>query len=159
MTGADARYHEIDEAMDRQGRRPDGLIEVLHVAQRRFGHLPRDLLAYVARGLSTPLSRVYGVATFYHFFSLAPSGRHTATVCTGTACYVKRADDVLAAVERAAGVRAGAAAPDAAVSVTTVRCLGPCNQAPVVVLDGRTTTARRLDEVVAQVRRWASGAL
>lgn len=158
MTGADPRYHEIDEAMDRQGRRPDGLIEVLHVAQRRFGHLSRDLLAYVARGLGTPLSRVYGVATFYHFFSLAPAGRHTATVCTGTACYVKRADDVLAAVERAAGVRAGATAPDAPVSVTTVRCLGPCNQAPVVVLDGHTTTAQRVDEVVAQVRRWAGGA-
>lgn len=150
----DPRYRELDEAMGRQGRQPDGLIEVLHVAQRRFGHLPLDVLAYVARGLATPLSRVYGVATFYHFFSLTPPGRHRVTVCTGTACYVKRADDVLAAVERATGVRAGTTRSDGVVSVDAVRCLGPCNQAPVVVLDGDITGARNIDEIVARVRQW-----
>ena len=158
MAGPDPRYRELDEAMERQRRQPDGLIEVLHVAQRRFGHLPLDVLAYVARGLGAPLSRVYGVATFYHFFSLTPAGRHTVTVCTGTACYVKRADDVLAAVERATGVSAGTTGSAGAISVNVVRCLGPCNQAPVVVLDGQTTGAQRIDDVVARVRRWTGAA-
>ncbi len=154
--GRDPRYREIDEAMRRHHHRPDSLIEVLHAAQRLFGYLPADVLSYVARGLATPLSTVYGVATFYHFFSLVPKGRHTVTVCTGTACYVRRAGEILHAVERAAGVGAGGTRSDGAISVEAVRCLGPCSQAPVVVFDdevtGELSTAEVLDRLEPMVR-------
>lgn len=153
--GTDTRFHELDEAMRRHGLQADGLIEVLHVAQHLFGHLPRDVLAYVARGLAMPPSRVHGVATFYHFFSLVPRGRHVITVCTGTACYVKHAGQILDAVERACGVRAGETAPDGSVSVEAVRCLGPCSQAPVVVFDGEVTGELGLDEILRRLRVWA----
>ena len=80
----------------------DALIEVLHKAQELFGYLEDDLLLFVAYQLKLPPSRVYGVATFYHFFTLKPKGEHTCVVCMGTACYVKGADKVLAAVEEQA---------------------------------------------------------
>jgi bidirectional [NiFe] hydrogenase diaphorase subunit len=79
--------------------RQDALIEVLHKAQELFGYLEDDLLLFVAYKLKLPPSRVYGVATFYHFFTLKPQGKHTCVVCLGTACYVKGADKVLAAIE------------------------------------------------------------
>ena len=75
--------------MKRHHHRPDALIEVLHTAQELFGHLDHDILFYVAHGLKLPPSRVYGVATFYHFFTFKPKGEHRCTVCLGTACYVK----------------------------------------------------------------------
>ena len=89
--------------MKRHRFAPDALIEVLHTAQELFGFLQNDILHYIAHGLKLPPSRVYGVATFYHFFSFAPKGKHTCVVCTGTACYVKGADALLAAIERDAG--------------------------------------------------------
>ena len=87
--------------MKRHQFQPDALIEVLHTAQELFGYLEHDLLLYVAHGLKLPPSRVYGVATFYHFFTFSRKGEHTCVVCMGTACYVKGADALLAAVERA----------------------------------------------------------
>ena len=90
---------------------------MLHTAQELFGYLQNDLLHYIARGLKLPPSRVYGVATFYHFFSFIPKGKHTCVVCTGTACYVKGADALLEAVERRAGVIAGQTTPDGRVSL------------------------------------------
>ena len=91
----DKRFKVIDISMKRNHYRQDALIEILHKAQEAFGYLEPDVLEYVAHALKLPLSRVYGVATFYHLFSLKPSGKHTCVVCLGTACYVKCSDKVL----------------------------------------------------------------
>ena len=87
----DNRFRLLDRAITKHQSKGDALIEVLHAAQGIFGYLENDLLLYVARKLKLPLSRVYGVATFYHFFTLKPKGEHTFVLCTGTACYVKGA--------------------------------------------------------------------
>lgn len=150
----DPRYHELDAAIRRHHRRPDGLIEVLHIAQRLWGYLPREVLAYVARSLTVPPSLAYGVATFYHVFTLAPRGRHTVTVCTGTACYIKGAGRLLEAAERATGAQAGSVTPDGAVGVEVVRCLGPCSQAPVVVFDEEVTGELTPEQVAQRLRAW-----
>src|SRR5262245_2847219 len=92
----DNRFKMLDATMKRHRHAPDALIEVLHTAQGLFGHLDNGLLFYVARGLKIPPSRVYGVATFYHFFTFTPKGEHTCVVCMGTACYVKGADALVA---------------------------------------------------------------
>ncbi len=152
--GRDPRYRDVDETMRRHHHRPDSLIEVLHTAQRLLGYLPAEVLAHVARGLTVPPSTVYGVATFYHFFTLAPKGRHTVTVCTGTACYVRRAGEILGAVERATGVLAGSTRADGAISVEAVRCLGPCSQAPVVVFDDEVTGELGAAEVLDRLQTW-----
>lgn len=132
----DHRQKILEATMRRHQYRPDALIEVLHKAQELYGYLSPTLLAAVAHSLHLPPSRVYGVATFYHFFSLAPQGAHTCTVCLGTACYVKGAAALLAALEADTGLTAGSTSADGQLSLLTARCLGACGIAPAVVLDG-----------------------
>jgi bidirectional [NiFe] hydrogenase diaphorase subunit len=109
---------------------------VLHTAQELFGYLQPDVLYYIAHGLKLPPSRVYGVATFYHSSPSPPRASTRGVVCTGTACYVKGADLLLAAVEERLGTVAGKTTADGQVSLMTARCLGACGLAPVAVYDG-----------------------
>src|ERR1022692_869008 len=103
----DKRFKILEAHIKKHQFKQDALIEVLHKAQELFGFLDDDLLLFVAYRLKLPASRVYGVATFYHFFTLKPKGAHTCVVCMGTACYVRGADKLLAAVEQQAGIKAG----------------------------------------------------
>lgn len=132
---ADKRVKILEGTMKRHQHRPDSLLEVLHSAQELFGFLENDLLRTVARALRVPPSRVYGVATFYNFFSLKPRGAHTCVVCMGTACYVKGAASLLASIETTRGIKAGQTTADGTLSLLTARCLGACGLAPAVVFD------------------------
>jgi bidirectional [NiFe] hydrogenase diaphorase subunit len=151
---SDKRWKLLEVAMKRHQFRQDALIEVLHAAQGLFGFLEPELLHFIAHHLKLPLSRVYGVATFYHFFTLKPKGKHTCVVCTGTACYVKGADTLLAAVGAAAGVRPGETTTDDELSLLTVRCLGACGIAPAVVLDGTVHGHETAKALLEQVKGW-----
>jgi bidirectional [NiFe] hydrogenase diaphorase subunit len=135
-SGGDNRLKILEATMKRNQYRPDALIEVLHKAQELYGFLSPALLTMIARSLRLPPSRVYGVATFYHFFSLAPQGEHTCTICLGTACYVRGAGDLMAAAEAAAGVGSGKTTADGRLSLASARCLGACGIAPAVIVDG-----------------------
>jgi bidirectional [NiFe] hydrogenase diaphorase subunit len=150
----DKRFKLLEVQMKRHQYRQDALIEVLHAAQELFGYLELDLLYFIASRLKLPPSRVYGVATFYHFFTLKPKGEHTCVVCTGTACYVKGADALLAAVGREAGVRPGETSADGRVSLLTARCLGACGIAPAVVLDGAVHGLQTPELLVRHVKGW-----
>lgn len=150
----DKRIKILATAMKRFQHRADALIEVLHKAQELFGYLDDSLLLLVAQGLRLPPSHVFGVATFYHFFSLKPKGEHTCVICMGTACYVKGADKVLAALETACAIKAGETTADNKVSLVTARCIGACGIAPAVVYDG-TVTARQMPEDALQtIEKW-----
>lgn len=131
----DKRWRLVDATMRRLGQHPRGLIETLHTVQEAFGYLDDDALKYVAASLRVPLSRAYGVATFYHFFSLKPAGEHTCVVCMGTACYIKGAPQLLEAVQNDLGIEVGETTADGKVSLLTARCLGSCGLAPAVVYD------------------------
>ena len=139
----DKRWRQVDVRMRRLGYRPDGLIEVLHTTQEVFGYLDDEALGYVGESLRVPPSKVYGVATFYSYFTLKPQGEHTCVVCTGTACYINGAGALLAEIERTLGIQAGGTTADGKVSVLKARCLGACSLAPAVVIDdqvhGKTT--------------------
>lgn len=147
----DPRFKLIDRTLKRFQYQQDALIEVLHTAQEAFGFLEEDLLVYVARQLKLPLSWVYGVATFYHFFSLKPQGEHSCIVCMGTACYVKRAAEIVAQLQSEFGVEPGQTTPDGKLSLATARCLGSCGLAPVLVLDGEVVGRETPDAVLARV--------
>ena len=121
--------------MSRHQYSGDALIEVLHTAQELFGFLSPPLLKTIAHKLRLPPSRVLGVASFYHFFSLKPKGEHTFTVCLGTACYVAGALGLLETLERRC-CKAGHTTADGKVSVETARCIGSCGLAPAVIYDG-----------------------
>jgi bidirectional [NiFe] hydrogenase diaphorase subunit len=146
----------LDAGMKKQRYAPDSLIEVLHTAQELFGALSPDILHHVARALKLPPSRVYGVATFYHLFSFTPPGRHTCVVCTGTACYVKGSDAMLARIEEALGVPAGKTSDDGEVSVSIARCLGACGLAPIAVFDGEVAAHQTVESALGRVAPWGS---
>jgi bidirectional [NiFe] hydrogenase diaphorase subunit len=155
----DKRLKMLDSTMKRYQYQQDAVIEVLHKAQELFGYLENDLLLYIAHSLKLPPSRVYGVATFYHLFSLTPKGVHSCVVCTGTACYVKGAANLLATVEKYANIRAGETTPDAQLSLLTARCLGACGIAPAVVFDGSVCGYQTEESVIEQIKGWLKDGL
>jgi len=131
----DNREKLLERAMSRHQYSGAALIEVLHTAQELFGYLSSPLLKTIARKLKLPPSRVLGVATFYHFFSLKPKGEHRFVVCIGTACYVAGGFGLVEKLERRCA-KAGQTTPDGKVSVETARCIGSCGLAPAVIYDG-----------------------
>jgi len=138
--------------MSRHQYSGDALIEVLHTAQELYGFLSPTLLKTVARKLRLPPSRVLGVASFYHFFSLKPKGEHTFVICLGTACYVAGALGLVERLERRCA-KAGCTSPDGKVSVQTARCIGACGLAPAAILDGTVLARVTPDALSSQLER------
>ncbi len=148
----DNRYKILESTMKRHQYQPDALIEVLHTAQELFGFLEINMLIHIAKSLKLPLSKVYGVATFYHFFSLAPKGAHTCVICMGTACYVKGATNILSEVERLANIKAGSTTDDGVLTLMTARCIGACGIAPAAVVDGRVVGGQTEESIGEYVK-------
>jgi bidirectional [NiFe] hydrogenase diaphorase subunit len=148
----DKRWRVVDATMRRHGYGPSALIEALHAVQQAFGYLDEPSLQYVAGSLHVPLSRVYGVATFYHYFSMKPQGEHTCVVCTGTACYIKGGPALLHTIEDALGVAPGETTTDGKLSLLTARCLGTCGLAPAAVLDGQVVGRLGAVELLGRLR-------
>ncbi len=147
----DERWWTVEERMRELGHRADAVIEVLHVAQEVFGYLDTDALAFIAGSLGVPLSKVYGVATFYSHFTLQAYGEHTCVVCTGTACHISGAAGIVAVVRAHLGVVPGETTADGKLSVLTTRCPGTCSLAPMVLLDGAAIGPVTADDVVARL--------
>lgn len=125
----------LDEIIARYKGKPGGLIPVLEEAQVALEFLPVSVQKKIAKGLNLPLSRVYGVVTFYSFFTMTPRGRHTVRVCLGTACYVRGGKALSEAIEKNFGVKEGETTTDRKFTYESVRCLGACGLGPVVVVD------------------------
>jgi bidirectional [NiFe] hydrogenase diaphorase subunit len=152
----DKRFKILEVHMKKHQFRHDALIEILHKAQELFGYLEDDLLLFVAYKLKLPASRVYGVATFYQFFTLKPKGEHTCVICMGTACYVKGADKIAAAIAADLQLKPGDTTPDQKVSLLTARCIGACGIAPAVVFDGTVTPRATAASAVEQIKKWTA---
>jgi bidirectional [NiFe] hydrogenase diaphorase subunit len=147
----DKRWRIVDTRMRRLGGRPEALIEVLHSVQEAFGYLDSDALAYVGASLGVPPSKVYGVATFYSFFTLKPQGEHACVICAGTACYINGASGIVAAIRRAFDVEPKQTTADGKLSLLTARCLGACSLAPAMILDGQVHGKLTPDAVVERL--------
>ena len=115
--------------------KPGGLIPVLEEAQVCLEYLPLSVQKKIAAGLNLPLSRVYGVVTFYSFFTMTPRGKHTVRVCLGTACYVRGGKALAEALQKQFGIKEGETTDDRMFTLETVRCLGACGLGPVIVVD------------------------
>ncbi len=150
----DNRFKYLDRAIARHQYRGDALIEILHTAQELFGFLSRDLLIYIAKNLKLPPSRVYGVATFYNFFSLKPKGRHRVTICMGTACYVRGAGQLQTDAEHVCGCKMGETSEGGRISLESARCVGSCGIAPVVLFDDDVAPHTTSEELVRRVQPW-----
>jgi bidirectional [NiFe] hydrogenase diaphorase subunit len=138
LPSEDKRWRIVNGTMRKHGFARDALIETLHTVQESFGYLDKPGLRFVADSLRVPLSQAYGVATFYHFFTMKPPGEHTCLICLGTACYIKGATTLLGEAEALLGIKAGETTADRRTSLITARCIGSCSLAPAVVMDGET---------------------
>lgn len=154
---ADPRMKMLDGAMKKHQHRQDALIEILHRAQELFGYLDVPVLRHIARTLKLPTSRVYGVATFYHLFTLKPKGEHACVVCLGTACFVKGAARLLAVAEDIAGCKTGQTTRDGKLSILTARCIGACGIAPAVVYDQSTAGHQSEGDIRKRLGEWMHG--
>jgi NADH:ubiquinone oxidoreductase subunit E len=126
---------KLNSIIEKFKGKPGGLIPVLEEAQVSLEYLPISVQKKIASGLNLPLSRVYGVVTFYSFFTMTPRGKHTVRVCLGTACYVRGGKALTEALEKQFGIKEGETTPDRMFTLESVRCLGACGLGPVVVVD------------------------
>jgi len=147
-------FEKIDEICARYRGKPGSLIPVLQACQEITGYLPVMVQERIAAGLGVPGHEVYGVATFYSFFTMKPKGRHTVRVCMGTACYVKGGKEALERLERHLGVKVDNTTPDRRFTLEQVRCLGACGVAPVVVVGSDTHRKIQADTIVKLVEKY-----
>ncbi len=129
---------QLDSIIKKFRNRPGSLIPVLQEAQELIGYLPPSVQRHIARGLKLPVSEVHGVVSFYSFFTMKPKGKHNIRVCLGTACYVKGAEEIVKKLSERLSIDVGGITDDKKFSMETVRCLGACGLAPVVVVDKDT---------------------
>ena len=149
----DNRWKIVNGTMRRNGFARHALIETLHTVQSSFGYLDEQAIRFVAQTLRVPLSQAFGVATFYHYFSLKPPGKHTLCVCAGTACYIKGATALIEAAEKRLGIARGQTTKDGQVSLITARCVGACSRAPVVLYDSQVMGENTSQQVLQQLER------
>lgn len=141
---------QVKSICDKYGNDPGELINILHEAQHLLGCLPEDVQRVIARKLNIPVSKVYGVVTFYTFFTMSPKGKHPISVCLGTACYVRGSEKLLEEFKRVLGIDVGETTPDGKFSLDCLRCVGACGLAPVVMI-GEKVYGRLQPESVKKI--------
>lgn len=132
------------------------LITILHKAQEHFGYLPPAIQECIAENLKIPVAKVYGVVTFYSLFTMTPKGKFPINICTGTACYVRGAENVVAEFERKLNIKVGETTSDGLFSLSCLRCVGACGLAPVVMV-GEKIYGRVKPEQVSQIIKEYNG--
>lgn len=128
-------YEQIDHVIDLYCGTEGSLIQVLHLAQEIYGHLPLELQKHISEKMDIPLSEIAGVVSFYSFFSTAPRGAHTIRVCLGTACYVRGGKKIVEHLEQRLGVKLGGTTSDRKFTFEIARCIGACGLAPAMMID------------------------
>ena len=127
-------FRQIQGLIDDTGSQAGALIRVLQQVQGMIGYLPAPMLKTISRDLKIPLSEVYGIISFYHFFTMVPKGKHVIQVCMGTCCYVKGGERILDALKKDFDLEPGDITSDGKFSLETVRCLGCCGLSPVMAI-------------------------
>jgi len=140
-------YRELDTYINSLSDKQGKLIPVLHKAQELFGYLPEEVQRHVAKELGIPASKVYGVVTFYSFFTMTKKGRYKIAICMGTACFVKGAKDILDEFKKELGIEAGGVTKDGMFSLDALRCIGACGLAPVLTVNGKYYGRASKDDV------------
>jgi NADH:ubiquinone oxidoreductase subunit E len=143
----------IDSIEEKEGC----LINVLHEAQDLFGYLSQDLLLFISRKLGLTAAKVFGVATFYSYFTLEPRGKHIISICMGTACFVKGAADILEEFKTQLKITDDNTSEDGLFTIDTLRCVGACGLAPVVTVDGKVYGRVKVEDVEKIIKEYREG--
>jgi NADH:ubiquinone oxidoreductase 24 kD subunit len=130
------QYKLLGQIIEEYESKETNLIQVLHMAQAVFGYLPLEVQKFIADKMNIHLSKVSGVVSFYSFFSTSPKGRHSISVCLGTACYVRGGKKVLDKLKETLDIEVGETTPDRRFSMNVMRCIGACGLAPAMLIDG-----------------------
>jgi len=130
-------YQQLDNYIDSLTYKKENLISILHHAQELFGYLPDKVQWHIAQKLDIPSAKVYGVVSFYSFFTMKPRGQHVVNVCMGTACFVRGSEKLQQEIESQLGIKTGQTTEDHLFSLDSVRCIGACGLAPVMTVDGK----------------------
>lgn len=133
--------------IDSKKNTPGPLMPLLQQAQEDFGYLPKEILEIISRKTSIPMAEIYGVATFYSQFSFVPQGKNKISVCMGTACYVKGAQEILEEIETQLGVKSGETTVDEVYSIASARCVGDCSIAPVILVNEDVYAKVKKDDI------------
>lgn len=144
---SEEKFDELENFIDNMETTKGALIEILHKAQNIFGYLPRDVQLYVARKLGIPGAEVHGVVSFYSYFTTKPRGRHTISVCMGTACFVKGSDKIIERLKEKLNIESNEITQDGLFTLKDVRCIGACGLAPVVMVDDKVFGRVKEDEI------------
>ena len=152
---SESKINFIKNVCKEHGNKAGEVINVLHKVQGEFGYLPAEVQELVAKELGIPVSRVYGIVSFYSFFTMTPKGEHPISVCLGTACYVRGAEKVLDELKRQLGIGVGEVTPDGKFSLNCLRCVGACGLAPVIEVGDKVygrMTPDRVKDVLAEYK-------
>jgi len=141
------KYDELERFIDSLVTTKGALIEILHKAQHIFGYLPRDVQLFIARKLGMPGAEVFGVVSFYSYFTTKPGGKHTVSVCMGTACFVRGADKIAERVKEILGIESNEVTDDGYFALKDVRCIGACGLAPVLMIDDKVYGRVKVEEL------------
>lgn len=148
-----AKFDRACAILDKHRRDPHKLIAILQEMQEEYKYLPEEIMTFVSTALGVSPSSVYGVATFYSHFTLEPKGKHVIKICDGTACHVKKSEDILKALEKELGLsKKQKTTPDMEFTLETVACLGACGLAPAVVIDERVHGLMNPESTLALIR-------
>jgi len=145
---------KINEICDSFDNEPLELINVLHKTQEHFGYLPAEVQEAIAAKMNIPAAQVYGVVTFYSFFTMTPRGKHPISICMGTACYVRGAEKVLDEFRKELAIQVGQTTADGKFSLSSLRCVGACGLAPVVLVGDKTYGRVAPDDVKSILKEY-----
>lgn len=149
------KFVELEKYIDNLDTTKGALIRILHKAQQIFGYLPMEVQLFIARKLNIPGSEVFGVVSFYSYFSTQPSGKHTISVCMGTACFVRGSDRIHEKLKEELGIGSNQTTDDGLFTIKDVRCIGACGLAPVIMVDDKVygrVTEEEIHEILDKYR-------
>lgn len=141
------KLKELSSYIDNLEEKEGSLISVLHKAQDIFGYLPEELQIFIANKLDITAAKVFGVVTFYSYFTMEPRGKHVISICMGTSCFVKGAEKVLEEFRKQLKIKDGFSTEDGLFTIDILRCVGACGLAPVVVIDGMVYGKVKVEDV------------
>lgn len=151
-----ALYERLSAVIAEKKDLQNPVIEVLRIAQEIFGYLPIEVQEFIGREMNIPVSKIYGIVTFYNFFSMKPRGKHIVNVCLGTACFVKGAPRLVQMLSEELGIAMGETTADGLFTMSAVRCVGACSLAPVFVIGeeafGRVENKDKVKQIISQFK-------
>ncbi|MCH3924498.1 MAG: NADH-quinone oxidoreductase subunit NuoE [Bacteroidales bacterium] len=143
----DKKIQKIKEICASFGNKPGEAINILHQVQNTFGYLPAEVQELIAEEIHVSAAQIYGIVTFYSFFTMIPKGEHPISVCLGTACYVRGSEKILDEFKRQLGIGIGQTTPDGKFSLNCLRCVGACGLAPVALVGDKVYGRLTVDKV------------